>query len=151
MASHIARGLSALKKRDKTVGLAFSGTSGALYAANIGERLKKRRLEVGYLQVRKDNEGGSHRQTIEGGIQPNRTFVIFVDDFISSGHTLRHVCYILRERNITIQGICCTDGIRAGTGFDDQMELLIGDTISTAFRPATVHRYGYHWEMYRKT
>lgn len=71
--------------------IAFRGVSGALFAPSIADKLK-----VGLIAIRKETENCHSSCLIEGLTNVN---YIIVDDFISSGRTIREIVGKIQEED----------------------------------------------------
>lgn len=106
LVKRVVRNVRKLKRKLPFEAIAFSGTSGAALAYPLSVALK-----IPVICVRKPNER-SHGQDVEGPVMQLGRYLI-VDDFVSTGKTVRHVAK--RLRGATLVGVAvyvCKDSMR---------------------------------------
>jgi len=86
-------------KKQGIEGVVVSGTSGLVIAAALAVNPH---WKLPYIYVRKPNDiSNSHGYCVEGALGVKN--VVFIDDLIASGDTLRHTKESLKEHHVTIK------------------------------------------------
>ena len=103
------RVMKGLTEYDRSVGLVFTGLSGILVGLPVAD-LTQRQFAV----VRKPNDSSHACYLVEGY---SFSEYVIVDDFMSSGDTIKRIIDTMRERDGSVcKGILFYDNHRAGKG-----------------------------------